>query len=104
MYTIIHVKHSCLIKIDKNHKSFSPQNFCCIQYQFEIEMDLLKTLQYQHHYLDHYAKQIKVHLMLLHVPHVTIASEVAKKLANCCHLPNSPQSFPLKVIYCMVAL
>jgi len=39
----------------------------------------LKLLQYRYPYLDPYAKQIKVHLMLLHVPRVTKTGKLAKK-------------------------
>jgi len=53
-------------------------------------------LQYWYSYLDPYAKQIKVHLMLLRMPHVTEQENWQKKLANCCDSPNSPKFFPLQ--------
>jgi len=55
-----------------------------------------KILQYRYPYLDHlyldpYAKQIKVHLTLLRVPHVTKTGKLAENFGKLdFDLPNSP--------------
>jgi len=46
---------------------------------FESELDLL---QYQYPYLNPYAKQIKVHLMLQRILHVTKTGKLAKKVGE----------------------
>jgi len=68
------------------------------QLSFESEL-ALKILQYQHTCLNPYAKQIKVHLMLLRTSNVTETGKLAIKLWQIgSDLTNF---FTAKVFYCM---
>ena len=55
--------------------------------------------QYRYTYLDHFAKQIKAHLMLLHVPHVIKKQKKLGQIGS-----DLSNFFTAKVFYCIVFL